>query len=170
MEILDDSRDPMTAQARTAQATRVHQLVRDHGAVGAAFLYDHNHRGACAEVLAARHGSENGRGPSGHQTGAETGRVDPAQGTAMATIKPVNRISQLGDDELRRMVGPDPVRPGPSRYRIYLEDWHLPSWPIIGHLKHVTHDAAPEEWDADTLGHVAKEWSISLDAMAAAVL
>jgi hypothetical protein len=88
----------------------------------------------------------------------------------MAATKPATRISQLSDDELRKMVGPDPVRPGPSRYRIYLEDWHLPIWPIIGHLKHVTRDADPEEWDAETLTHVAKEWSISLDALAAAVL
>src|SRR5262245_13186707 len=90
--------------------------------------------------------------------------------TIMATTKPSNRISQLSDDELRAMVGPDPVRPGRSRYRIYLGDWHLPIWPIIGHLKHVTKNADPEEWDADTLAHVAKEWSIPLDAMAATVL
>jgi hypothetical protein len=88
----------------------------------------------------------------------------------MATINSVGRISQLSDDDLRRMVGPDPVRPGPSRYRIYMEDWHLPIWPIIGQLKHVTKEDDPEAWDAGTLAETAKEWSISLDALAAALL
>lgn len=88
----------------------------------------------------------------------------------MAAVRPAARISQLSDEDLRRMVGPDPVRPGPSRHRVYMEDWHLPIWPIIGHLKNVTKNAPPDQWDADTLTHVAEEWSISLDAMAAAVL
>src|SRR5206468_3502117 len=47
------------------------------------------------------------------------------RGATMAATESSVRISQLGDDELRRVVGPDPVRLGPSRYRIYMEDWHL---------------------------------------------
>jgi hypothetical protein len=95
---------------------------------------------------------------------------DSAQGTVVAATTPANRISQLGDDELRRMVGPDPVRPGPSRYRIYMEDWHLPIWPIIGQLKHVTKQDEPAAWDTHIIAETAKEWGISLDAMAAALL
>jgi len=88
----------------------------------------------------------------------------------MAATQPAVRISQLSDDELRQMVGPDPVRPGPSRYRIYLEDWHLPIWPIIGQLKYVTKQDDPETWDRAVITETAKEWSISLDAMAAVIL
>jgi hypothetical protein len=88
----------------------------------------------------------------------------------MAATKPINRLSQLSDEELRQMVGPDPVRPGPSRHRIYLEDWHLPIWPIIGQLKYVTKRDDPETWDLDVIADTAKEWDISLDAIAAALL
>lgn len=68
------------------------------------------------------------------------------------------------------MVGPDPARPEPSRFRLYLGDWHLPIWPIIGQLKHATEEDDPEHWDAQIVAQVAKEWSISEEAMAAAIL
>ena len=92
------------------------------------------------------------------------------RGTPLTTTNPTARISQLSDEQLRSMVGPDPVRPGPSRYRIFMEDWHLPIWPIIGQLKHVTKQAEPESWDEQTIADTAKEWGISADAIAAALL
>lgn len=88
----------------------------------------------------------------------------------MTSKQYADSISKLPPEELRRMVGPDPLRPGPARYRVFDRGVDLPIWPIIGQLKTVTGRSNPALWDHATIIQTAKEWSMSLDALAAAIL
>lgn len=88
----------------------------------------------------------------------------------MATTHQYAPITHLTDEELRRLVREDPVRPGPSRYRVAVADNDLPIWPIIGTLKNVTGSSNPRDWPRRTLVQIADEWGLSLDSLAAAIL
>lgn len=90
----------------------------------------------------------------------------------MATTEQRTKPSKLTDDDLRRMVIPDPVRPGPATYRVFIdEDMHLPIWPIMGQLL-FGHGWDPDSKrpQVDTILTVAREYDIPSIAVEAAIL
>ena len=77
-------------------------------------------------------------------------------------------IGGAGAEVLRRMVGPDPHRPGSARGRLVAEQ--IPVWAIIGHIGAVGGTTEPDQVSAETIAQVASEYGISEAAVAAALL
>src|SRR5215831_2959825 len=86
-------------------------------------------------------------------------------------IDQIEQIRQYTDDDLRRMVVEDPIRPGPVRVRVLFDDFSLPVWSLIGQLLYAYH------WDPDSkrpqvelVAQVAKEYGMPVIALEAAIL
>jgi hypothetical protein len=87
-------------------------------------------------------------------------------------INQIERIRQYTDDDLRRMVVEDPVRPGPVRVRVtYDADMSAPVWTLIGQLLY------GYSWDPDSMrpqveivAQVAKDYGVPVIAVEAAIL
>jgi hypothetical protein len=86
-------------------------------------------------------------------------------------IDQIARVRQYTDDDLRKMVAEDPVRPGPVRVRVLFDGISLPVWALIGQLLYAHH------WDPDSkrpqvelVTQVAKEYALPVIAVEAAIL
>ncbi|HEY7034613.1 MAG TPA: hypothetical protein VH482_24965 [Thermomicrobiales bacterium] len=86
-------------------------------------------------------------------------------------IDQIERIRHYTDDDLRKMVVEDPIRPGPVRVRVLFEDTGLPVWTLIGQLLYAYH------WDPDSrrpqvelVSQVAKDYAVPVIALEAAIL
>jgi uncharacterized protein (DUF433 family) len=86
----------------------------------------------------------------------------------MNAVIALEQKHQLRDDDLRRMVGPDPHRPGPDRARLIEEG--VPVWAIIGHLLALGGGEDPLDSSPQTVDQVADDYRISHTAIAAALL
>lgn len=86
----------------------------------------------------------------------------------MQTIDPGQRAESIDESELRRMVGPDPHRPGFSRGRLLAEQ--VPVWAIIGYIGAVTGTTEPDAITEDAIAETAEGYEISVTAVRAALL
>ena len=71
-------------------------------------------------------------------------------------------------DHLRRMVGPDPHRPGPARGRLLAES--VPVWAIIGYVGAIAGSTEPNAITDDVIAEVAEAYDVSSEAVRAALL
>ena len=71
-------------------------------------------------------------------------------------------------DHLRRMVGPDPHRPGPARGRLLAES--VPVWAIIGYLGAIAGTTEPTAITEDVIAEAAEAYDVSHEAVQAALL
>lgn len=78
------------------------------------------------------------------------------------------RIADAGTEDLRRMVGLDPHRPGSARGRLLAEQ--IPVWTIIGQIGATGGTTEPDQIAAETIAQVAAEYDVSEAAVAAALL
>src|SRR3712207_3920226 len=85
----------------------------------------------------------------------------------MDTMPEGEAAQRWGPEELRRMVGPDPKRPGPDRARLIEEG--IPVWAIIGYVPAVGGDADPLDSAPATIAQVARVYGISPRAVVAAL-
>lgn len=86
----------------------------------------------------------------------------------MQTVDPGERATSVDADELRRMVGPDPHRPGRDRYRLLAEQ--VPVWAIIGHIRAIAGTTDPEAITDDVIADTAAGYDIGVRAVQAALL
>jgi uncharacterized protein (DUF433 family) len=78
------------------------------------------------------------------------------------------RTADVDLDHLRRMVGPDPHRPGPARGRLVAEQ--IPVWAIVGYVGAVAGTTEPAAITGETIARVAKDYDIPYEAVQAALL
>lgn len=71
-------------------------------------------------------------------------------------------------EHLRRMVGPDPHRPGPARGRLLAES--VPVWAIIGYVGAIAGSTEPDAITDDVIAQVAADYDVSQEAVRAALL
>ena len=71
-------------------------------------------------------------------------------------------------DSLRRMVGPDPHRPGPARGRLLAES--VPVWAIIGYVGAIAGSTEPDAITDSVIAKVAADYDVSEVAVLAALL
>jgi hypothetical protein len=84
-----------------------------------------------------------------------------------ANNRPTN--SAVADpDHLRRMVGPDPHRPGPARGRLLAES--VPVWAIVGYVGAIAGSTEPDAITDDVIAEVAEAYDVSHEAAQAALL
>ena len=84
-----------------------------------------------------------------------------------ANNRPTN--SAIADpDHLRRMVGPDPHRPGPARGRLLAEQ--IPVWAIIGYVGAIAGSTEPDAITDDVIAQVAADYDVSQEAVQASLL
>lgn len=86
----------------------------------------------------------------------------------MQSIDPGERATSIDADELRRMVGPDPHRPGTAYGRLLAEQ--VPVRAIIGYLGAITGTTDPEAMTDEVLAEAAEAYDVGLDAVRAALL
>jgi hypothetical protein len=65
------------------------------------------------------------------------------------------------------MVGPDPHRPGPARWRLLAEQ--MPVWAVVGHLGAVAGRTEPDAISAESIDEVARERDVPPVAVLAAL-
>ena len=78
------------------------------------------------------------------------------------------RTATAPEDELRRMVGPDPVRYGAERGRLLTES--IPVWAIIGYIAAISGATEPSQITDSVIAQVAADYDISERAVLAALL
>ncbi len=78
------------------------------------------------------------------------------------------RTATAPEDELRRMVGPDPVRYGAERGRLAAES--IPVWAIVGYIAAISGATAPSQITESVVAQVAADYDISETAVLAALL
>lgn len=64
-------------------------------------------------------------------------------------------------------IGPDPHRPGPSRWRLL--DYEVPIWALIGYLQSVLRDDVPEQVPLEAIRNVADVYHLPVAAVEAAI-
>ena len=86
-------------------------------------------------------------------------------------IEQIERTRIVTDNDLRRLVVEDPVRPGPVRVRVTYADVNVPVWTLIGQLLYAY------KWDPDSkrpqvnlVAQVAKDYAVPVIAVEAAIL
>ena len=79
----------------------------------------------------------------------------------------LEQISGLSIDALEAMVGPDPHRPGPARWRLLAEQ--IPIRAIIGHIGAIAGTTEPDLITPEIMAQVAEDYDVSLAAVAAAL-
>ncbi len=78
-------------------------------------------------------------------------------------------VSAVADlDHLRRMVGPDPHRPGPARGRLLAGS--VPVWAIIGYIGAIAGSTEPEAITDAVIAEAAAAYDVSDEAVRAALL
>lgn len=86
----------------------------------------------------------------------------------MQTIDPGQRGASVDTEELRRMVGPDPHRPGTAYGRLLAEQ--VPVRAIIGYIGAVAGTTNPEAITEEVIADVADAYGIGIPAVRAALL
>jgi uncharacterized protein (DUF433 family) len=86
----------------------------------------------------------------------------------MPAINRGQRATTVGAVDLKRMVGPDPHRPGPARARLLVEQ--IPVWAIVGHVGAVTRTTDPVAITDEVIARVAADFDIRREAVQAALL
>jgi hypothetical protein len=105
-------------------------------------------------------------GGSYHVVGRRPSRR--AEEVGMNAVVALEQEQQPNDDDLRRMVGPDPHRPGPDRARLIEQG--VPVWAIIGHLLAMNAGTDPLDSSPQAIAQVAEDYRIPTSAVAAALL
>jgi len=88
------------------------------------------------------------------------------QTTERSTLAELAGVSEA---ELEAMVGPDPLRPSRSRWRLYAKDNEMPIWAVIGHLGAIAGTTDLERIDRAAIEQLAEERDISVAEVAAAL-
>jgi hypothetical protein len=73
----------------------------------------------------------------------------------------------VGVADLEAMVGPDPHRPGPARWRLLVEQ--MPVWAVVGHLGAIAGTTDPDAIAPESIAEVARERDIPVAAVLAAL-
>ena len=71
-------------------------------------------------------------------------------------------------DHLRRMVGPDPHRPGLARGRLLAES--IPVWALVGYMGAIAGSTEPDAVTDDVIAETAEAYDVSREAVQAALL
>ncbi len=86
----------------------------------------------------------------------------------MQTVNQGRRHTNVSTADLRRMVGPDPHRPGSARHRLLEEQ--IPVWAIIGHLKAIAVATDQPYFIEEVIAQTAAEYDVPREAVLAALL
>jgi len=84
----------------------------------------------------------------------------------MAMVDRSQQNAPVSAADLDRMVGPDPHRPGPARWRLLTES--VPVWAIIGQIGAEGGTTEPDAISDVVIADVAKGYDVSIDAVRAA--
>jgi hypothetical protein len=86
-------------------------------------------------------------------------------------IDQLERLGQYTDDDLRKLVVEDPVRPGPVRVRVTYDDVNISVWTLIGQLLYAYHwDPDSKRPQVDLVTQVAKDYAVPSLAVEVAIL
>jgi hypothetical protein len=86
-------------------------------------------------------------------------------------IEQIDKVKQYTDDDVRRLVVEDPVRPGPVRVRVTYDDVNVPVWTLIGQLLYAHHwDPNSKRPQVDLVAQVADDYGVLVLAVEAAIL
>ncbi len=85
----------------------------------------------------------------------------------MAMVDRSQQNAPVSAADLDRMVGPDPHRPGPARWRLLTES--VPVWAIIGQIGAEGGTTEPDAISDVVIADVAKGYDVSVDAVRAAI-
>ena len=93
--------------------------------------------------------------------------IGAAKGTPMKTAHQAQSAATPSAADLDRMVGPDPLRPGPAHWRLLAEQ--VPVRAIIGQIAAEGGTTEPDAISPEVVASVARGYDISVDAVRAAI-
>jgi len=86
-------------------------------------------------------------------------------------IDQMEQVRHYTDDDLRRMVVEDPIRPGPVRVRVLHGDDSRPVWTLIGQLLYAYGwDPDSKRPQVDLVTQVSEDYALPVIAVEAAIL
>jgi hypothetical protein len=94
----------------------------------------------------------------------EGGMLNSMNDAGIAALRDTFGVS---DEELRKMVGPDPHRPGAARFRLIAEQ--IPIWAIMGQLRVVSDSVDAHGVTAADVRQIALDFDIRPVAVLAAL-